>query len=51
MTCSNPHLDGCPNCITNTEEPRHMIRLADGCDAGYRCSDCGHEWSTAWGCH
>lgn len=49
-TCTNPHVDGCPECVVNSEEPTHLTRLPDGCDAAYRCADCGHEWDTAWGC-
>jgi len=50
MSCTNPHVDGCPKCVVNTEEPIHLARLNGGCDTAYRCTDCGHQWETAWGC-
>lgn len=50
MTCDDPHVDGCPECGLNVEEPSWVARLATGCAAAYECSDCGHSWETAWGC-
>lgn len=49
-TCTSPHADGCPGCVANTEPPEHVERRPDGCSAFYRCNDCGHEWTTTWGC-
>ena len=49
-TCTDPHVDGCGGCVTNVEPPEHVERRPDGCSAYYRCNDCGHEWTTAWGC-
>lgn len=49
-TCTDPHVDGCGGCVTNVEPPEHVERRPDGCSAYYRCSDCGHEWTTSWGC-
>ena len=42
-------VDGCPECIANTEPPLLEHPIEDGFVAFYRCSDCGHLWSTAWG--
>lgn len=38
-------LDGCPECVRNVEAPHRW----HGRTAFYRCTDCGHEWSTSWG--
>lgn len=48
--CTNAHVDGCPKCVVNSEMPVHVERRPDGCEAFYRCTDCGHEWPTSWGC-
>ena len=48
--CTNPHADGCPGCIINSEIPQHVEATPRGCLATYRCTDCGHAWETAWGC-
>lgn len=48
--CTNPHVDGCPGCVVNSEIPEHVQPTARGCLATYRCTDCGFEWDTAWGC-
>lgn len=50
MTCTNPHLDGCPSCVENGEIPKHTERVPGGCVGEYECTDCGHTWQTAWGC-
>ena len=47
--CVDPHVDGCPGCVTNVEPPTALVRYADRCDGSYRCSDCGHTWETSWG--
>lgn len=49
-TCTLAHVDGCPECIYNTEAPEHTEPTGHGCLATYRCHDCGHTWETAWGC-
>lgn len=49
-TCTDPHVDGCPECVVNTEAPIVLERLNPGCSAAYHCTDCGHSWETAWGC-
>lgn len=43
------NIDGCPSCIANTEPPRLTHEIEGGVVAFYRCTDCRHEWSTAWG--
>lgn len=48
-SCIEPHVDGCPGCVVNVEPPADVLRLERGCLADYRCTDCGHEWSTSWG--
>ena len=48
--CTNAHVDGCPSCVVNSEAPEYAERRPSGCEAFYRCTDCGHEWTTAWGC-
>jgi hypothetical protein len=49
-TCTDPHVDGCPRCVLNVEEPIYLVRVEGGCDAAYVCTDCKHSWETAWGC-
>ena len=49
MTCTNPHATACPKC-PNVEEPVNLVRLDEGCDAAYVCTDCKHAWATAWRC-
>jgi DNA-directed RNA polymerase subunit M/transcription elongation factor TFIIS len=41
-------IDGCPECVHNTEAPIDADPAADGYVATYRCAACGHRWSTAW---
>lgn len=41
-------VDGCPECVVNTEAPFDAYPTRGGYVATYRCSDCGHHWSTAW---
>jgi hypothetical protein len=41
-------VDGCPRCIFNTEEPVRSYEMRDGWLGIYRCTDCDHEWFTAW---
>lgn len=36
------HIDGCPECVLNTEMPRSTVPIDGGHRAGYECSDCGH---------
>lgn len=48
--CSLAHVDGCPDCVTNTEAPEHVEPSPRGCVCFYRCHDCGYVWQTAWGC-
>lgn len=50
LTAAMSHLDGCPQCVHNTEMPTAAV--PDGTDAWlchYACTDCGHTWTTAWG--
>jgi hypothetical protein len=49
-TCTDPHVDGCANCVTNVEPPEDVQRLTLGCLAYYRCGDCGYTWTTDWRC-
>jgi len=42
-------VDGCPECVINTEAPILTHPVEGGFVAFYSCSDCGHDWSTAWG--
>lgn len=49
-TCTNPHVDGCDQCVVNSEIPVRVDSTARGCLAEYRCTDCGYKWQTAWGC-
>lgn len=41
-------VDGCPECVRNTEAPHDAYPTSDGYVATYHCADCGHRWSTAW---
>ena len=44
-------IDGCPECVVNTEAPlrvRESPGNVPGFTADYRCTDCGHRWTTAW---
>ena len=44
-------IDGCPECVVNTETPlrvRETFTNIAGFQADYRCTDCGHRWTTAW---
>ena len=43
-------IDGCPQCVLNTEEPLDVFGTAgtNQLTALYRCSDCGHRWHTSW---
>jgi hypothetical protein len=41
-------IDGCPECVHNTEPPKSAARVADGWFTAYSCSDCGHAWTTSW---
>jgi transposase-like protein len=41
-------LDGCPECVVNTELPRRTSIVANGFHSEYECSDCGHTWTTDW---
>lgn len=42
------YLDGCPECVLNTEPPRSVTALEKGARAAYLCADCGHAWTTDW---
>lgn len=48
--CSNPHVDGCPECVENTEPPFSKEDVPNGCQCAYICTDCGNRWSTSWWC-
>lgn len=50
MSCTNPHVETCGKCVRNMEPPVNLVRLDEGCDAAYICTDCKHGWQTAWGC-
>jgi hypothetical protein len=42
-------LDGCPECVINTELPQVVESIPSKAQrASYRCSDCGHAWITEW---
>ena len=41
-------IDGCPNCVYNAEAPRRVRPCPNGFRADYVCTDCRHEWTTAW---
>ena len=47
-SCTEPHIDGCPECVVNVEEPWLHETRPDGCHTAYECSDCGHTWPTNW---
>jgi hypothetical protein len=49
-TCTAPHLDGCPECVVNVEAASMVVRKDGSCIATYLCTDCGHQWTTSWGC-
>lgn len=40
------HIDGCPNCVRNTEKPRASVQVTNGYRCAYLCGDCGHAWTT-----
>lgn len=42
--------DGCPSCVANVESPTWVDEPMTGTGyiAHYRCTDCGHEWTTSW---
>jgi hypothetical protein len=42
-------IDGCPECVLNTEAPTDATPTEGGWRCAYRCSDCGHRWTTSWG--
>lgn len=41
-------VDGCPECVLNTEPPRSAVAVGNGWRCAYLCSDCGHAWTTDW---
>jgi DNA-directed RNA polymerase subunit M/transcription elongation factor TFIIS len=42
-------LDGCPQCVQNTEVPYGAFEPpSGGMVALYKCTDCGHRWHTSW---
>lgn len=41
-------LDGCPECVLNTELPKSTAPTDNGYRAAYLCNDCGHAWTTDW---
>ena len=41
-------LDGCPECVTNTEAPYRVEDRPGGFAAYYGCESCGYFWSTCW---
>lgn len=41
-------IDGCPECVYNTEAPRSVEPFTNGFNAAYLCTDCGHAWTTSW---
>lgn len=41
-------IDGCPECVLNTEPPRSSTLLDGAVRCAYLCSDCGHAWTTDW---
>lgn len=41
-------VDGCPNCVINTEPPTSAAAACEGWACTYRCADCGHAWTTNW---
>lgn len=41
-------LDGCPQCVHNTETPIAAVSEEPGWTCTYRCNDCGHLWNTSW---
>ena len=49
MTAAMSRLDGCGECIYNTELPKAAIPHDGGWLCHYACTDCGHTWTTAWG--
>ena len=42
--------DGCPSCVANVGAPAWVDEPMTGTGyiAHYRCTDCGHEWTTSW---
>lgn len=52
MTARHPErmarVDGCPDCVTNTEPPYVVIDHGTWFTAKYGCETCGHFWETAW---
>lgn len=41
-------VDGCPECVSNTEPPQSVETVRNAVHAAYQCSDCGHAWTTDW---
>ena len=41
-------IDGCPECVHNTEAPTTAEAVPGGYQTHYTCTDCGHEWATSW---
>lgn len=41
-------IDGCPNCVHNTEAPKSWLGTDADVTCAYLCSDCGHAWITSW---
>jgi hypothetical protein len=41
-------VDGCPECVRNTEAPRSAVAVTGGWRTAYMCADCGHAWTTDW---
>jgi hypothetical protein len=42
------HIDGCPECVVNSEAPHTTERTPAGWTESYVCADCGHRWYTCW---
>jgi hypothetical protein len=48
LTRALSRVDGCPECVHNTEPPRAAVPSTTGWWCSYLCSDCGHTWTTDW---
>lgn len=46
QTLPQARIDGCPECVTNTEPPRSVAPTDNGYRCAYLCGDCGHAWTT-----
>ena len=41
-------IDGCPECVTSYQTPLGIQPAPHGFLADYVCTNCRHQWTTAW---